>query len=51
MVGKINAFDLLAVLMASPGRVYSRMDLLHALEGTAFEGVARTIDQHIRYFG
>jgi DNA-binding response OmpR family regulator len=43
-----SEFDLLAVLMSSPGRVYSRMDLLRELEGTSFEGVARTIDQHIR---
>jgi DNA-binding response OmpR family regulator len=43
-----SEFDLLAVLMASPGRVYSRLDLLRELEGTTFEGVARTIDQHVR---
>jgi len=43
-----SEFDLLAVLMASPGRVYSRLDLLRELEGTSFEGVARTIDQHVR---
>jgi DNA-binding response OmpR family regulator len=43
-----SEFDLLAVLISSPGRVYSRMDLLRELEGTSFEGVARTIDQHIR---
>jgi len=43
-----SEFDLLAVLMTSPGRVYSRMDLLRELEGSAFEGVARTIDQHVR---
>jgi DNA-binding response OmpR family regulator len=43
-----SEFDLLAVLMASPGRVYSRVDLLRELEGTTFEGVARTIDQHVR---
>ena len=43
-----SEFDLLAVLMSSPGRVYSRMELLEALQGTAFEGAARTIDVHIR---
>jgi two-component system, OmpR family, alkaline phosphatase synthesis response regulator PhoP len=43
-----SEFDLLAVLMASPGRVYSRLELLQALEGSSFEGVARTIDQHVR---
>ena len=43
-----SEFDLLAILMSSPGRVFSRLDLLHELEGSAFEGVARTIDQHVR---
>jgi DNA-binding response OmpR family regulator len=43
-----SEFDLLGVLMASPGRVFSRLDLLQSLEGTTFEGVARTIDQHVR---
>ena len=43
-----SEFDLLAFLMASPGRVYSRLDLLEKLQGTSFEGVARTIDVHIR---
>jgi DNA-binding response OmpR family regulator len=43
-----SEFDLLAVLMESPGRVFSRQDLLEAVQGTSFEGVARTIDQHIR---
>jgi DNA-binding response OmpR family regulator len=41
-------FDLLALLMTSPGRVYSRLDLLELLQDTSFEGVARTIDVHIR---
>ena len=43
-----SEFGLLAILMASPGRVYSRLELLDALQGTTFEGIARTIDQHIR---
>ena len=43
-----SEFDLLAILMASPGRVFSRVELLDALQGTTFEGIARTIDQHIR---
>ena len=43
-----SEFDLLAVLMASPGRVFSRADLLLELQGTTFEGVERTIDVHIR---
>jgi two-component system alkaline phosphatase synthesis response regulator PhoP len=43
-----SEFDLLAVLLSSPGRVFSRLDFLESLQGTAFEGVERTIDVHIR---
>ncbi len=43
-----SEFDLLAVLMSAPGRVFSRLDLLEKLQGTRFEGVARTIDVHVR---
>ncbi len=43
-----SEFDLLAVLISSPGRVFSRLDLLEKLQGTRFEGVARTIDVHVR---
>jgi DNA-binding response OmpR family regulator len=43
-----SEFDLLAILMASPGHVFSRAELLMQLQGTAFEGVERTIDVHIR---
>ncbi len=43
-----SEFDLLACLMASPGRAFSRLDLLDKLQGTAFEGYERTIDVHIR---
>jgi DNA-binding response OmpR family regulator len=43
-----SEFDLLATLMASPGRVFTRMDLLQRLQGTTFEGVERTIDVHVR---
>ena len=42
-------FDLLAFLMASPGRVYSRLDLLQKLQGVAYEGYERNIDVHIRH--
>ncbi len=41
-------FDLLAVLMHTPGRAFSRWELLERLQGDAFEGVERTIDVHIR---
>ena len=43
-----SEFDLLATLMASPGRAYSRLELLDRLQGTAYEGYERTIDVHIR---
>lgn len=43
-----SEFDLLSALMSSPGRAYSRMDLLDLLQGTAFEGYERTIDVHIK---
>jgi two-component system alkaline phosphatase synthesis response regulator PhoP len=43
-----SEFDLLAVLMSTPGRAFSRYDLLNHLQDTAFEGYERTIDVHIR---
>ncbi len=43
-----SEFELLAILMASPGRAFSRTELLDNLQGTSFEGVERTIDVHIR---
>lgn len=41
-------FDLLATLAAHPGRVYSRMQLMEAAQGVAYEGYERTIDAHIK---
>jgi two-component system alkaline phosphatase synthesis response regulator PhoP len=41
-------FDLLAVLMSAPGRVFSRLDLLDITQGTRFEGIQRTVDVHIK---
>lgn len=43
-----SEFDLLYVLMSTPGKVFSRADLLLKLQGSTFEGVERTIDVHIR---
>ena len=43
-----SEFDLLAALMGTPGRAFSRLDLLDLLQGNAFEGYERTIDVHIR---
>ena len=43
-----SEFDLLAVLMQSPGRAFSRLELLDRLQGTMFEGYERTIDVHVK---
>jgi DNA-binding response OmpR family regulator len=43
-----SEFDLLAALMSSPGRVYSRLDLLDVIQGIRYEGYERTIDTHIK---
>jgi DNA-binding response OmpR family regulator len=43
-----SEFDLLAILMAAPGRVFSRLELLERLQGTTYEGYERTIDVHVR---
>ncbi len=41
-------FNLLATLISQPGRVFSRLQLLEAAQGTAYEGYERTIDAHIK---
>ena len=41
-------FTLLATLASEPGRVFSRVQLLDALQGEAFAGYERTIDAHIK---
>ncbi len=43
-----SEFDLLVALISAPGRVFSRLELLDKLQGTAYEGYERTIDVHIR---
>lgn len=40
-------YNLLAVLFQNPGRVYSRLQLLEAALGEAYQGYERTIDTHI----
>jgi DNA-binding response OmpR family regulator len=40
-------FDLLAVLMSAPGRVFSRYALLEEVQGIAFSGLERSINVHI----
>jgi DNA-binding response OmpR family regulator len=41
-------FDLLTALATHPGRVYSRMQLMEAAQGFAYEGYERTIDAHVK---
>ncbi|MCL4078928.1 response regulator transcription factor [Coriobacteriia bacterium Es71-Z0120] len=41
-------FEILATMAAHPGRVYSRLQLLEAVSGDAFEGYERTIDAHVK---
>jgi DNA-binding response OmpR family regulator len=41
-------FGLLAALAASPGRVFTRLQLLERVQGEAFEGYERAIDSHIK---
>lgn len=41
-------FKILSILFSSPGRVYSRLQLLDAAFGYAYEGYERSIDTHIR---
>ncbi len=41
-------FNLLAKLAANPGRAFSRLQLLEASQGNAYEGYERTIDAHIK---
>lgn len=41
-------FDLLHVLAESPGKVFTRMQLLDRIQGEAYEGYERTIDSHIK---
>lgn len=40
-------FKILSVLLSNPGRVYSRLQLLDAALGFAYEGYERSIDTHI----
>ena len=41
-------FNLLVALAEQPGRVFSRLQLLEAAQGEAYEGYERTIDAHIK---
>jgi DNA-binding response OmpR family regulator len=41
-------FDVLDTLMSTPGRVYTRAEILEAVQGVAFEAYERTVDAHIK---
>ncbi len=41
-------FDVLETLMTTPGRVYSRTEILESVQGFAFEAYERTVDAHIK---
>jgi len=43
-----SEFKLLRVVMAHPGRVFSRAELVNLVQGYEFEGYERTIDSHIK---
>ena len=42
-----SEFELLATLMAAPGRAFTRLELLEKLQGIAIEGVEHTVNTHI----
>jgi two-component system alkaline phosphatase synthesis response regulator PhoP len=41
-------FNILVTLAGQPGRVFSRLQLLEGIQGTAYEGYERTVDAHIK---
>lgn len=41
-------FNLLVAMAEQPGRAFSRLQLLEAVQGVAYEGYERTIDAHIK---
>lgn len=41
-------FNLLAAMVEQPGRVFTRLQLLEAGQGIAYQGYERTIDAHIK---
>lgn len=43
-----SEFSLLQTLMARPGRVFTRMELLDIIQGEAYAAYERTIDAHIK---
>ena len=43
-----SEFGILHTLARNPGRVFSRLQLLEAIQGQSYEGYERTIDAHIK---
>jgi DNA-binding response OmpR family regulator len=43
-----SEFDILAALMRHPGQAFTRLQLVEAAQGVAYEGYERGIDQHIK---
>ncbi|MBI1743855.1 response regulator transcription factor [Candidatus Acetothermia bacterium] len=41
-------FDLLALLMENPGRVFTRLQILESLRGVTYESFARSVDTHVK---
>ena len=41
-------YELLSFLMANPGQIFSREQLLNRVWGYDFEGTTRTVDTHIK---
>lgn len=41
-------FGILETLMTTPGRVFSRSELLESVQGVAFEAYERTVDAHVK---
>jgi DNA-binding response OmpR family regulator len=41
-------FNLLSAMASQPGRAFTRLQLLEAVQGVAYEGYERTIDAHIK---
>lgn len=41
-------FEIMGKFLSSPGRVFSRMDLLRSFQDNPYEGYERTIDAHIK---
>ena len=41
-------FSILETLMTTPGRVFSRAELLEAAQGIAFEAYEQTVNVHVK---